>query len=92
MLDLLTKLIKFVVVDSDIYANIDMIFHNGMNSTKKGDSIVSFILIFSLPIYKHYWGVIRSDETGATQSGIRPHICEMRWLRTETAMLLHTSA
>jgi hypothetical protein len=33
MLDLLTKLIKFVVVDGDIYVNIDMIYHNGMNST-----------------------------------------------------------
>jgi hypothetical protein len=41
MLDLLTKLIKFVVVDGDIYVNIDMIYHNGINSTKKDDSIVS---------------------------------------------------
>jgi len=35
MLDLLTKLIKFVLVDGDIYVNIDMIYHNGMNSTNK---------------------------------------------------------
>jgi hypothetical protein len=33
-----------------------------------------FIRISSLPIYKHYWGVISSHETGATQSGISPHI------------------
>jgi len=35
MLDLLIKLIKFVLVDGDIYVNIDMIYHNWMNSTKK---------------------------------------------------------
>ena len=35
MLDLLIKLIKFVVFDGDIYVNIGMIYHNGINSTKK---------------------------------------------------------
>jgi hypothetical protein len=35
MLDLLTKLIKFIVVDGDIFVNIGMMYHNGMNSRKK---------------------------------------------------------
>jgi len=91
MLDLLTKLIKFVVVDGDIYVNIDMIYHNGMNSIK-------YTIVLSHP----YFLIAdiktllvcnqKSRKRRKVQSGISPNICKMRWLHTETAVLLHTSA
>lgn len=55
MLDLLIKLIKFVVFDGDIYVNIGMIYHNGINSTKKTDNIVSSL--FSHCRYTNIIGV-----------------------------------
>jgi hypothetical protein len=37
MQQVLTKLIKFVVVDGNTYVSFSMVSHNGINFTKKGN-------------------------------------------------------
>ena len=46
LLDVLTRLIKFVVVDGSIYVEFNMIHRNRMNFTKKCIIIIYCLLLF----------------------------------------------